>query len=300
MGPGDLLQKRLKSSEEMSEILCNAGEVVVFDLETTGFSAQKHAEIIEIGAVRLDLEAGKAVKSFHRYIKPENGTIPLRIQSFTGITTDMVQNAEYVEDVLPEFYQFISDYPVVAHNARFDWFRFIQPYMLRVGRIVTNEVICTLELSKLLHKAMEKHNLAELCEYYGHPIVGSHSAFTDAKFTASLCLKMRDEILSNRLKMNYDNRVQTNILPSEVGFVDTQKAKIKHIGPYRYRDKRLGTAIFCTTSFGTMYYNVNRNCWGFQNMTVSQNVNILQAAKEILRQQGMTQEAFVKEFVEYI
>lgn len=297
MGPGDLLQKRLKSSEEMSEILCNAGEVVVFDLETTGFSAQKHAEIIEIGAVRLDLEAGKAVKSFHRYIKPENGTIPLRIQSFTGTTTDMVQNAEYIEDVLPEFYQFISDYPVVAHNARFDWFRFIQPYMLRVGRIVTNEVICTLELSKLLHKAMEKHDLAGLCEYYGYPIVGHHSAFIDAKFAASLCLKMRNEILSRRPKENYDNRVQANILPSEVGFVDAQKAKIKRIGPYRYKDKRLGTAIFCITSFGTVYYNVNRDCWGFQNMTVPKNVNMLQVTKEILKQQGVTQEDFIKKFV---
>ena len=42
--------------------------------------------------------------------------------------------------------------------------------MLRVGRIVTNEVICTLELSKLLHKVMKKHNLAELCEYYGQSV----------------------------------------------------------------------------------------------------------------------------------
>ena len=141
MGPGDLLQKRLKSCEEMSGILRNAREVVVFDLETTGFSAQKHAEIIEIGAIHLDLEAGKAVKGFHRYVKPANGTIPPKIQSLTGITTDMVRNAEYIEDVLPEFYQFIRDYPVVAHNERFDWLRFVQTYMLLVGRIVTNEVI---------------------------------------------------------------------------------------------------------------------------------------------------------------
>lgn len=297
MEPGDLLQKRLKSSEEMCEILCSAGEVVVFDLETTGFSAQKHAEIIEIGAVRLDLEVGKAVKGFHRYVKPENGTIPPRIQSVTGITTDMVRNAEYIEDVLPEFYQFISDYPVVAHNARFDWFRFIQPYMLRVGRIVTNEVICTLELSKLLHKVMEKHNLAELCEYYGHPIVGHHSAFTDAKFTASLCLKMRDEFLSREPELKCASSVQGNILPSEVGFLDAQAVKIKRIAPYQYKDKRLGSAIFCTTSFGTLYYHVNRERWGFQKMTVRGNVDICQVSAEILRQQGLSQQEFVEKFI---
>ena len=297
MGPGDLLQKRLKSCEEMSGILRNAREVVVFDLETTGFSAQKHAEIIEIGAIHLDLEAGKAVKGFHRYVKPANGTIPPKIQSLTGITTDMVRNAEYIEDVLPEFYQFIRDYPVVAHNARFDWFRFVQPYMLRVGRIVTNEVICTLELSKLLHKVMKKHNLAELCEYYGHPITGHHSALADAKFTASLCLKMRREIIE-RGAGTYDLAgLEANILPSCVGFDAPDGIRVKSIRPYQYKNKRLGTAIFCTTSFGTIYYIVDRDCWGFQNMTVAQNVDILQVVKEILRQQGLTQEVFVKKFV---
>ncbi len=297
MGPGDLLQRTLRSSVEMKKILLCAGEVVVFDLETTGFSADKHAEIIEIGAVRLDLETGKAVEGFHRYVKPQNGAIPARVQALTGITTARVRNEAYIEDVMPEFYQFIKDCPVVAHNARFDWFRFVQPYMMRVGRIVTNEVICTLELSKMLHSTMEKHNLAELCAYYGYPIVGHHNAYVDAKYAASLCLKMRNEIMNCGLGLDQTERLQSNILPSEVGFADAREVKVKRICPYYYKDKRLGAAIFCTTSFGTLYYNVSRERWGFQKMTASKNVDIMDVSSEILRQQGLTQQEFVKKFI---
>lgn len=295
MGPADLLQKQLKGREEMKNILLQADEVVVFDLETTGFSVEKHAEIIEVGAVCLNLETGKAIRGFHRFIKPQNGIIPKRIQTLTGITPAMIQGEAYLEDVMPEFYQFIGDCPVVAHNARFDWFRFVQPYMMRVGRIVTNEVICTLELSKLLHSTMERHSLAELCAYYGHPIAGHHNAYTDAKYTASLCMKMRNEML--RSGFECANSVQVNILPSEVGFANMREMKVKRICPYRYKDKRLGTAIFCTTSFGTLYYNTSRRCWGFQNMTVPKNVDITDVVNEILRQQGVSQQEFVDKFI---
>ena len=57
------------------------GTYVVFDIETTGFSAMKD-KIIEIGAVRV--EDGKITDRFSQFVNPQI-PIPFRIQQLTSI-----------------------------------------------------------------------------------------------------------------------------------------------------------------------------------------------------------------------
>ena len=49
---------KIKPISELHGLLMSVKEVVVLDIETTGFSPEKHAEIIEIGALRLDVWSG--------------------------------------------------------------------------------------------------------------------------------------------------------------------------------------------------------------------------------------------------
>jgi len=62
-------------------------QFVIFDLETTGLSADRH-EIIEIGAIRADLESG-AQATFRTFVTAER-RISSRITQLTGITQAMV------------------------------------------------------------------------------------------------------------------------------------------------------------------------------------------------------------------
>lgn len=48
--------QRVKTIDELRPVLMSMKEVVVLDIETTGFSPDKFSEIIEIGAVKLDIE----------------------------------------------------------------------------------------------------------------------------------------------------------------------------------------------------------------------------------------------------
>ena len=89
---------------------------VVFDLETTGFSPVKD-KIIEIGAVKV--EEGKITDKFSTFVNPKV-PIPFEITRLTSITDEMVMNAPTIEEVLPEFLEFIDGAALVAHNAGFD------------------------------------------------------------------------------------------------------------------------------------------------------------------------------------
>lgn len=108
--------------KEMAEndCWCNNYSVpcyIAYDLETTGLNSET-CEIIEIAAVKVEYH--KIVDTFQELIKPKN-KIPKKITSITGITNEMVENCRSIEDVLPEFIKFTEKYPMVAHNADFDY-----------------------------------------------------------------------------------------------------------------------------------------------------------------------------------
>ena len=88
---------------------------VVYDLESTGLSSN-YNEIIEISAVRL--YKGEIVNEFSTFVKPK-AKISNFITKLTSITNDDVRSAPSIEQVLPEFVDFIDDI-LVAHNANFD------------------------------------------------------------------------------------------------------------------------------------------------------------------------------------
>ena len=91
-------------------------DFVVFDIETTGFSPVSNT-IIEIGAVKVS--GGEIVDRFSTFVNP-HVPIPFEIQKLTGITDDMVMEAQSIEDILPQFLEFCEGCVMVAHNANFD------------------------------------------------------------------------------------------------------------------------------------------------------------------------------------
>ena len=72
---------------------------VVFDLETTGLSPVND-RIIEIGAVKMC--GGKVTNRFSTFVNPQI-PIPFNIESLTGISDSMVENAGTIEEILPDF-----------------------------------------------------------------------------------------------------------------------------------------------------------------------------------------------------
>ncbi|HEY3368548.1 MAG TPA: PolC-type DNA polymerase III [Symbiobacteriaceae bacterium] len=161
-------------------------DFVVLDIETTGFSPIGD-DIIEVGAVRY--RNGKIGESFQRFIRPSK-PIPLVVQELTHITPDMVANAPTPEEVLPEFFRFIGDAIIVAHNAQFDYSFLRYHRKKHLGEEFTNPVLDTLVMGRSLLPHLKAHNLAALTKELQIQLDNHHRADADARTAAMLLDKL--------------------------------------------------------------------------------------------------------------
>ncbi len=176
--------------DDLTEIAVGAGEetlddtYVVFDLETTGFSAIKD-KIIEIGAVKV--QNGEIVDSYSTFVNPKR-PIPFDITKLTGITDEMVMEYPDIESVLPRFLEFIGDAVLVAHNAGFD-VGFLEQNCRYQGMDLHFVSVDTLALSRILLPTLSKYKLNLVAKALDISLENHHRAVDDAKATAEIFVK---------------------------------------------------------------------------------------------------------------
>lgn len=158
---------------------------VVFDLETTGFSAEVD-RIIEIGAVKI--KNGEIVDNFSKFVNPKI-PIPFRIEKLTGINDSMVMEAEPIEKILPEFLEFCGGAVMVAHNAGFDT-SFIINNAERLGIKYDPTIMDTVLLAQFVIPNLHNYKLDTLCKHLAVSLENHHRAVDDAQATAYIYLKM--------------------------------------------------------------------------------------------------------------
>lgn len=158
---------------------------VVFDLETTGFSAEVD-RIIEIGAVKI--KNGEIVDNFSKFVNPKI-PIPFRIEKLTGINDSMVMEAKPIEKILPEFLEFCGDAVMVAHNAGFDT-SFIINNAERLGIKYDPTIMDTVLLAQFVIPNLHNYKLDTLCKHLAVSLENHHRAVDDAQATAYIYLKM--------------------------------------------------------------------------------------------------------------
>ena len=165
--------------------------VVVLDFETSGLSPGFGDRPIEIGALKI--VKGRVVDQFQSLMNPGfkvNGFI----QGYTGISNRMLATAPPCEQVMEEFFRFISGQALVAHKASFDS-KFLDLELARLGRARTGEFACTMLTARRVFPSALNHQLETLVDYLGIPTSGrAHRALADAQATSELWLRMLAEI----------------------------------------------------------------------------------------------------------
>ncbi|MDF2587494.1 MAG: exonuclease, polymerase epsilon subunit family [Anaerocolumna sp.] len=158
---------------------------VCFDIETTGLNPQNE-KIIEIGALKVI--DGKIVGNFSELINPQ---VPLSkmITNLTGISDDMVKDADTEENVIKRFLDFAGDYIVMGHNIKFDY-SFIKTAAKRYKINFERLGIDTLDISRKMLRDLESRSLESLCKYYQITNNHAHRAYDDAKATTLLYVNL--------------------------------------------------------------------------------------------------------------
>jgi len=160
---------------------------VVFDLETTGLSAERN-RICEVGAVRV--RALEVVDSFQSLVNP-GVPLPEPIARLTGLRELDLRSAPPVASVVRRFLAFAGDDLLVAHNARFDQ-RFLERQLqLLHGRRLSEPPLCTAALARrLLEGRLRRVGLASLANFFGVGTQPCHRALPDAEATAEVLVRL--------------------------------------------------------------------------------------------------------------
>ena len=177
---------------------------IVLDTETTGLDYTKE-KLVEFAAVRL--ENGKIKDEFQTLINPQQHIRKSSI-AIHGITQEMVADAPTESEAIPKILEFMGDYPMVAHNAIFDY-SFINEAAKRVtGHGIYNERIDTQQMFKEVFPDLESHGLNALTEKFKVDLTNRHRAMGDTMGLALAYPKLKKLYLQ---KYDWENKELENV-----------------------------------------------------------------------------------------
>lgn len=159
------------------------GEIVCFDIETTGLNKREDL-IIEIGAVVL--RDGQVCETFNTFVSPGR-KLSRQIVELTGITDKMLEGAPGQAEAIDAFLTFTAGRPLAAHNAEFDM-GFIAEGCRRMGRPFPNTAVDSLILAQNLLPDLGKYKLDIVAGRLNLPAFNHHRASDDAATVAYMLI----------------------------------------------------------------------------------------------------------------
>lgn len=171
-------------------------DYIIFDIETTGLDSS-YDEVIEIGAIKV--KNNKIVSKFNSLVKPKN-EIDEYITELTGITNEMVKDAPTIEEILPDFMNYIGNDILIGHNVNFD-INFIYDNLYRSKfDVLTNDFIDTMRISRKLLPELPHHRLIDLAKYFKIDSTNNHRSLKDCEITMNVYENLKEIALQK-----YDN-----------------------------------------------------------------------------------------------
>jgi DNA polymerase-3 subunit epsilon len=167
--------------------------IAVIDFETTGLSPALGDRATEVAIVLL--EGTRVVGRFQSLMNAGVRISPF-IESYTGISNEMLRAAPPAEQVMQEAERFVQGAPLVAHNASFDQ-RFWSAELDRLGGAVKTDhsFACTMLLSRRLYPQAGSYRLGSLAALHSIAPAGrAHRAMADAEVAAALLSRIQGDI----------------------------------------------------------------------------------------------------------
>lgn len=204
----------------------------ITDIETTG-SGIKGNRITEICV--MVVQDGKLIDEYSTLVNPEQ-TIPLYIESLTGINDEMVCNAPQFSEVAEEIDRITKDCIFVAHNVNFDY-NILRSEFSNIGLEFKRKRICTVRLTKKLIPGLFSYSLGNICTSINIPHFDRHRAGGDCEATVTLfqrCVSLDPEyeVITEFL----NRKTGASYLPPHFKNSDFDKMP-KSTGIYFFKDK---------------------------------------------------------------
>ena len=173
---------------------------IIVDLETTGLNSNTD-QIIEIGAIKFDIDTGEVLDSFQTFSTPDevyefdydndDGSdlepIPFELDPFiadlTGITEEMLEGAPSNSEAVYSFFEFAENYPIWAYNAGFDS-RFLNQHTEEKKSL--KDII---PVAKRAFIGLENYKLSTVGAHLNVSTEGAHRAIADCLISKEVLVR---------------------------------------------------------------------------------------------------------------
>ncbi|MEH7076743.1 exonuclease domain-containing protein [Neobacillus drentensis] len=178
------LQKEMKVKNNLDTPLSEL-EVVVFDLETSGFYPEKGDFVLSIGAVKMTGQHIEEKDTFYSLIQSD---LPLseEISILTNINEKQLRDAPSARDVLIQFFQYTQSHILVAHHSIHEKSFMQKMTWDHLKSRFEHRIIDTSFLIRLSDSSLKSLPLEEVCTKCGIAIENRHHALGDAMLTAQI------------------------------------------------------------------------------------------------------------------
>lgn len=211
----------------------------VFDTETTGDNTKREDKPIELAAVRWNLNNSFLEIPKSWMVDPQMSIHPSAV-AVHGIEDEEVQGKPLLEEVMPEFLEYIDDSVFVAHNIAFDL------NMLPVLQTMDNPKLDTLRFARQIFKIgdighkghdLRSHKSQELRYWLGIKIdtmgLQAHRAAADILVTG--------EVFHETLKV-YLERTNGKTLRELIEFINAP-IMVEKMSFGKFKDRLISEAV---------------------------------------------------------
>ena len=222
----------------------------IVDIETTGGYAAAGG-ITEVAVVITDGE--NILDRYETLVNPVY-TIPRYVESLTGITNAMVEDARHFKMIADELYELLHDKIFVAHNVNFDY-AYLKYYFKEAGYDLDCKKLCTIRMGRQILPGLKSYSLGNFCREIGIAIAQRHRAGGDADAT----VKLFHHLLKNDTKGHIENMLKVKSkeqslppnlpakeikqLPQNPGvyYFHDNKGKVIYVGKAKNLSKRVNS-----------------------------------------------------------
>lgn len=241
-----------KTKNAVLKVFSSDTELVVFDVETTGFSSEKD-RVIQFSGIKFSISDGimTEIERFDTYINP-GFPLPPKIIEITGITDAVLMKAPLENEVFPKIKDFFGSALVMCgHNVSFD-IRFMTAMFGRYGfSFVVEEKLDTLEMARDIAASAGCENNK----------LGTLAAFYDLDDELTFHNSMDDVIACSRLLEVFCKEYKAKEITRPV-IADSQKTKVTVKSLRYWAGYRGHSRIYIITDCGDFYYDVFKKVWG--------------------------------------
>ena len=206
--------------------------LIVLDTETTGLDVDNGHKIIEIGCIEI-IDRNITENSFHKYINPQR-LIDEKAYEVHGISNEDLKDKPIFDDIIDEFILYISDSPLIIHNAPFD-LGFLKSEYIQSNRDDASlensrEIIDTLKIARKASPG-KRNTLDALCSRYSvdNTDRSIHGALLDAQLLANVYLRMTQGqtlikgLTETQIDKNLDDNAIINNRKAKIIYASTQE-----------------------------------------------------------------------------